>query len=118
LVSIRQEFCSGDTFEVALNHIRACGTPAEVRTAALHHKTVSHFVPDFYARKVIVWRWIVYPWAVIEDLSTFLEAMAPRPDTPEAFAARLAQDHRLEVPRPLLVDALVAASRHTWKGGP
>ena len=38
----------GDTFEVAVSHLHERGPPAEIRTAVLHHKAVSSFVPDFY----------------------------------------------------------------------
>ena len=99
---------TGDTFRVALEHIRERSTPAEVRTAALHHKVVSHVVPDFYARKMVKWRWIIYPWAVVEDLSAFLESMEPRPRSVEEFAERLARDYQVRMPRRMLLDVLTA----------
>jgi hypoxanthine phosphoribosyltransferase len=40
---------TGDTFKAALEHLCERASPAEVRTAALHHKVVSAFVPDFCA---------------------------------------------------------------------
>jgi uncharacterized protein len=48
---------------------------SEVRTAVLQHKTCSTFVPDYYARKIIKWRWIIYPWARYEDLAGFAEVI-------------------------------------------
>ncbi|AKB12522.1 Xanthine-guanine phosphoribosyltransferase [Methanosarcina thermophila CHTI-55] len=42
-------------------------------TAVLQHKTCSAFTPDFYAQKIIKWRWIIYPWARYEDLAGFAE---------------------------------------------
>lgn len=97
---------SGDTFVVALEHLRSRGEPAEVRTATLHHKTISPCVPDYYAQKVVKWRWIGYPWAVAEDLGHFIRAMSPRPDSPDEVARRLAADHGIRVPRRLLVEVL------------
>ncbi|WP_050799385.1 phosphoribosyltransferase [endosymbiont of Tevnia jerichonana] len=45
---------SGDTFEIALEHLRTRGAPAIVRTAVIHHKIQSLFMPismpDFHAR--------------------------------------------------------------------
>ena len=38
---------AGDTLEVAVSHLHERGPPAEIRTAVLHHKTVSSFVPGF-----------------------------------------------------------------------
>jgi len=66
---------SGDTFAVGVEHIRHCGTVNEMRTAALHLKTVSKFIPDFYAETVSEWRWLIYPWAVNEDLSSMIVKM-------------------------------------------
>ncbi|MGR8979882.1 MAG: phosphoribosyltransferase [Gammaproteobacteria bacterium] len=63
---------SGDTFAVGIEHIRQIGPPGEIRTAALHLKAVSKFIPDFFVENVREWRWIIYPWAVNEDLSTML----------------------------------------------
>ena len=85
---------TGDSFEVAVGHVRSRGEPAELRTAVLHHKTVSPFVPDYYASHVTDWRWIIYPWAFIEDLSALIRKMGlPAPDV-QTVAARLAQDPR------------------------
>jgi uncharacterized protein len=66
---------SGDTFEVGIEHIRHCGAVNEIRTAVLHHKTVSKFIPDFHVEKVCEWRWLIYPWAVNEDLSSMIAKM-------------------------------------------
>jgi hypothetical protein len=66
---------SGDTFEVGVEHIRHCGAVNEMRTAALHLKTVSKFIPDFYADTVSEWRWHMYPWAINEDLSSMIAKM-------------------------------------------
>lgn len=61
---------TGETIEAVVNHVKGLG-PAEVRTAVLQHKEVSGFVPDYYAEVCPVWRWIVYPWALHEDLVGF-----------------------------------------------
>ena len=95
---------SGDTFRVALEHLRARSQPAEVRTAVLHHKVVSAFAPDLYAARVVKWRWIIYPWAVIEDLTGLIRAMDPPPTASEAMASALAERHGLRVPRRTLED--------------
>ena len=66
---------SGDTFEMGIEHILHCGAVNEIRTAALHLKIVSKFIPDFYVGKVCEWRWLIYPWAVNEDLSSMIAKM-------------------------------------------
>ena len=101
---------SGETFEVAIRHLRERGEPAELRTAVLHHKQVSRFVPDYYAEEVVDWRWVIYPWAVIEDLGGFLRAMVPPPASVEAFADYLLERHGIEVGRATLEDVLAFAA--------
>ncbi len=96
---------SGDTFKLAMEHLWDRGA-AEICTAALHHKVVSSFVPDYYARKVIKWRWIIYPWAIMENLSELIGAMEPRPPTIDALTQQLQQDHGIRVPHKTLMDAL------------
>jgi hypoxanthine phosphoribosyltransferase len=97
---------SGDTFTAAMEHVNSLGRPTEVRTAVLHHKLVSRFTPDFHAHKVVKWRWIIYPWAVAEDLTTLIGAMGPRPGDVEAITRRLARDHGIRISRKVLADIL------------
>lgn len=63
---------TGETLELALDYMLSLN-PASVRTAVLQHKTCSAFTPDFYAQKILKWRWIIYPWARYEDLAGFTE---------------------------------------------
>jgi hypothetical protein len=98
---------SGDTFAVALRHLRERGAPADLRTAVLHHKTCSRVAPDFFAQKVVRWRWIIYPWAVVEDVSGLLQEIRPLPATTQELLAELGRRHGLRrVPPALLEDAL------------
>ncbi|MGB5474803.1 MAG: phosphoribosyltransferase [Gammaproteobacteria bacterium] len=96
---------SGETFAVAIRHLQAHGEPAALRTAVLHHKSVSVYTPDFYAALVAEWRWIIYPWAVMEDLRSFLHGMDPPPTSVEAFARRLREQHGIEPGLQALSDA-------------
>jgi hypoxanthine phosphoribosyltransferase len=61
---------TGDSMAVVVEHVKGLG-PSEVRTAVLHHKEVSGFRPDYFAMVCPVWQWIVYPWALHEDLVGF-----------------------------------------------
>jgi uncharacterized protein len=97
---------SGDTFQTAIRHLLERGELAELRTAVLHHKRVSSFVPDYYVEEVIEWRWITYPWAVIEDFTSFLREMESRPGSAAEFAAYLLEQHGIESPEQLLQDVL------------
>ncbi|MEM0026077.1 MAG: phosphoribosyltransferase [Zestosphaera sp.] len=40
----------------------------KVKTAVLHYKTSSSFVPDYYVERVEKWVWIYYPWSFSETL--------------------------------------------------
>lgn len=63
---------TGETLRLAVDYALSL-KPAEVRTAVLQHKICSTFTPDFYAQKVLKWRWIIYPWARYEDFAGFAE---------------------------------------------
>ena len=95
---------SGDTFETAIQHLREHGEPAQIRTAVLHHKSVSTCRSDFYAEEVTEWRWIIYPWAVMEDLRSFLHDMDPPPATVGEFARQLYARHGIKVGQQTLHD--------------
>lgn len=96
---------SGDTWIVALRHL-ARRRPLAVRTAALHYKAGSRFEPDYYAARLKEWRWLIYPWARLEDTQGFLARLTPRPATAAVAAQRLARAFGLHVSRGLIADAL------------
>ena len=95
---------TGDSFDVAIQHLLKNGEPGDLKTAALHHKTVSSYIPDYYAEIVHEWRWIIYPWAIMEDLRSILESMETPPASIEDFARYLKLQHQLEVPGQTLED--------------
>lgn len=97
---------SGDTFAVAVEHLRQFGTPASLHTAAMHLKTVSEFVPDYYAGTISEWRWIIYPWAVNEDLSGLIDKMRLGTREPLRLQGELKVRHDIEVSVQQIEDAL------------
>jgi len=92
---------SGDTFEALFAHLGAAG-PAELRTAVLHHKVTSSYTPDFHAARLVRWRWIIYPWALAEDLRVLLDAMSPRPRSLHEASDALRRTHQLVLPQRVL----------------
>jgi len=98
---------TGDTLQLALEHLRS-RQPQDLKVAVLHHKEVSPVVPDFYGQRVLAWRWLIYPWAVTEDLSGFLGAMNPPPDSAEAAVRQLELRHGIRVSRRTVEDTLTA----------
>lgn len=94
---------SGETLEAAAAFVRERGA-TEVRTAVLQEKETSGFAADYVARHLDDWRWIIYPWAVIEDVTEFLLGMDPVPRTPAEAAPRLAELYDVRLPEDTLDD--------------
>ncbi|MFN2381404.1 MAG: phosphoribosyltransferase [Guyparkeria sp.] len=69
--------------------------PASVRTAVLHEKQETACPADFVAESIREWRWILYPWAVVEDAGQFLRDMQPAPASREEALSRLHDAHGL-----------------------
>jgi len=65
---------TGETLKVSLQYLKSF-EPREVRTAVLIHKSCSTIMPDYYLRKIIKWRWVIFPWHVMEDLTEFVQKL-------------------------------------------
>jgi hypoxanthine phosphoribosyltransferase len=89
---------TGDTLEAALDHLKGFGA-ADLRTAVLHEKLTTRFRAHYRVREVRDWHWIVYPWAVFEDLLAFLHEMQPPPVSADQAAQRLREDYGIEIPK-------------------
>ncbi len=96
---------SGDTLALALSHLRG-KKPGELKSAVLHHKRESVIVPDYYAKKLIEWRWLTYPWALLEDIQGFLDKVDPPPTTIDDAANYLEREFGIKVPRRILHELL------------
>jgi len=99
---------SGETLKLAVDYLDSW-RPASLRVAVLHHKTSSSFRPQFFGARVIRWRWLVYPWAVCEDIGSFIERMEPAPRTPTEAAQRLRTIHGIRVDESMLSSIMAAA---------
>ena len=97
---------TGDTFRVALQHLNQSGQPREVRTAVLHHKTTARPRPDYFAAEISDWHWLLYPWAVTEDLAQLLPELAPLPADPQAIGRLLETRHGIRLPAGVLEHTL------------
>ncbi|MDD5616597.1 MAG: phosphoribosyltransferase [Candidatus Methanoperedens sp.] len=89
---------TGDTYHVILDHIKE-RYPAEVRTAVLQYKTSSKFIPDYWGEKQDAWKWIIYPWALYEDMTGFIKRMLVRPMTPEEIRKGLKSSFDIRISR-------------------
>ena len=102
---------SGDTLQLARRHLGEL-QPAQIKTAALHHKTSAPAAPDYYGVKITAWRWLIYPWAVIEDINEILNSMADPPGNAQSAAQVLAQRFHLQLSLSHLTDVYRFRSLH------
>ncbi len=42
--------------------------PAMIKTAVIHCKPTTKYIPDYYVEKLSEWVWILYPWSLFESL--------------------------------------------------
>ena len=89
---------SGDTLDVALQHL-VNFKPGEVRTAVMHHKITTHRSVDYAARKIVKWRWLIYPWARVEDISDFIQRLTPLPTTLQETQQQLSKHYGITISR-------------------
>ena len=97
---------------MARAHLHSLG-PAEVRTAVLHEKISSPIRADFTAATITEWRWLIYPWAVVEDVGGFLREMTPPPSDTGQAADWLRQTYGLDVPESQLQRLLTLQAQET-----
>jgi hypoxanthine phosphoribosyltransferase len=96
---------TGDTLELARAHLQA-NNAGSIRIAVLQHKQTSTMLPDYFGQRIVKWRWITYPWAIVEDVTGFIERMPQRPGS-AAEAVRLLQEyHGLHIRESLIEEIL------------
>ena len=96
---------TGDTFTVAMDYVKG-KNPLEVKSSVLHYKTCSTFVPDYWAEKQDEWKWIIYPWAVYEDLTGFIERVLIKPMTHEEIRKALKSNFDISISKKDLAEML------------
>ena len=106
---------TGDTLQLANEYIRSLD-PASIKIAVLHHKVQSKLFPDFYAQKVTEWCWLMYPWAIVEDVSGFIATLNAQSDPVEDIARQLLHYYNISASGQVISDALhVLHQRITFK---
>ncbi len=96
---------TGDTFSVIMDYIKE-KSPSEVKTAVLHYKTCSTCIPDYWAEKQDEWQWIIYPWAVYEDLTGFIKRVLTKPMTDEAIRKALKSNFDIRISKKDMLEIL------------
>jgi hypoxanthine phosphoribosyltransferase len=87
---------TGETLMAAGNHIKTF-QPSVVKFAVLHEKQTTILKADYYSFYVRRWKWIIYPWAVVEDVGAFLQKMKPYPRDPADASARLRNEYGIHM---------------------
>ena len=105
---------TGDSIKFALEYVSAF-EPLDVKTATMHHKTSSSFMPDFYGELMTEWRWIIYPWSVYEDMmelmAKMMEKRSGKADLEEIRSA-MKDEYDLYIPYHLLREVLANMESH------
>ncbi|MDI6811862.1 MAG: phosphoribosyltransferase [archaeon] len=58
---------TGESINLVVKYVKSLGVK-DVKTATMHHKTSSSFIPDFYGELIREWKWVIYPWSIHEDV--------------------------------------------------
>jgi hypothetical protein len=103
---------TGDSLRLVLEHVKSLDA-REVKTAAMHHKTSSSYVPDFYGELMSDWTWIVYPWSFHEDVMELSEKLLVKEGlSVRALRAALREEFGFYVPYYQLKDVLENMAYH------
>jgi hypoxanthine phosphoribosyltransferase len=87
---------TGKTLLVARDHILAMH-PALLKTAVIHEKPDTVFTVDFVAEKIPEWKWLIYQWAVTEDVLAFLYKDKMLEEDEDKARAHLAEKYKLNI---------------------
>lgn len=96
---------SGDTLKLAVSYLQTF-QPADIKTIVMHQKITSPYPVDYYAKKIIKWRWLIYPWAVFEDVSGFLRRKETPPTSIEEAELYLSEFFNIHLSRKRLESIL------------
>lgn len=96
---------TGDTFTVTMDYVKG-KNPLEVKSSVLHYKTCSSFVPDYWAEKQDEWKWIIYPWAVYEDMTGFIQRALIKPMTHGEIRKALKSNFDISISKKDLMEML------------
>lgn len=96
---------SGATLAAVVPYLNSLA-PRSVKTAVLHEKQATSQAADYCAKRVLEWRWIIYPWALIENVSAFVRALDPLPVSASEAQLRLRAGHDIQLPRQVLQDVM------------
>lgn len=80
--------------------------PALLKTAVIHEKPNTVFKVDFVAEKIKEWKWLIYQWAVAEDVLAFLYEDNMLEEDEDVARIHLANKYKLIIDKKYLHDIL------------
>ena len=98
---------TGETVELVARHVMERNAK-EVRTAVIDFKHTSKFVPDYYAKEMESWRWIVYPWSLYEDAKDLIGRIYEDGMSVEEIRKKLEEEFEFYVGEDVIEDVLKA----------
>ncbi len=99
---------TGKTLAAVVRELERAGA-AEVRSAVLHVKPSTEFMPDYYVVRLREWAWIFYPWSLVETVFSLASAGGSGGDAVAERAVELARSLvRDDVPEDVLLTGLRA----------
>jgi uncharacterized protein len=96
---------TGKTLQVAVEHL-ADLKPKNIKVGVLHEKQGTDFAADFVALFVKEWRWITYPWAMVEDMKKFLNKSGSTVDSLENARSYLKLEYDINITKSQLEKVL------------
>lgn len=92
---------SGKTLIAVVEHIKTKDA-ADIKTAVLHEKRNTSMKADFVGDYLNDWKWLIYQWAVTEDLVEFLNNDEMLSAGEEQMRRHLSDTYELDVSSDLL----------------
>ncbi|AUH71350.1 phosphoribosyltransferase [Legionella sainthelensi] len=96
---------TGKTLITAHDYIQTMH-PTLLKTAVIHEKPNTLFQVDFVAEKITEWKWLIYQWAVTEDVLAFLYKDNMLEENEEVAHAHLAEKYKLSIDKKYFHDIL------------
>lgn len=96
---------SGKSMRAAYESVKS-EKPAILKTAVLHEKSNTNFKADYTGSVLSEWKWLIYQWAVTEDLIEFLDRDNMLDVSEEDALRHLAERYNLRVGRDLFKKVL------------
>lgn len=87
---------TGNTLKVAVKYIDSL-QPKNIKVGVLQEKEGSDFKADFVAEVMKEWRWVTYPWAMVEDMKEFLKKSREPIDSLEDAKQYLKSEYDIDI---------------------